>query len=318
MNYSDNSINILTAKTYNRIGGAWIVKNLKGGEPIETIVSLLNRDAREAHPITTGDFEMRKERIERDILKLNGSADGVIAIGDKGFPQHRGKVKNSGQPIALFYKGDLSLLELSNRNIAVIGLRNPDDYTGMIEREVVAELVKNGAVIVSGLALGCDSIAHREALLLKGKTAAFLPSPLSDILPAANIELAKEIVKGGGLLATEYYNNPNSVPEQRGRYQERDRLQAMFSDCVILSASYAENDMGNDSGSRFAMNYASDYGIPRAVIYDTETDENNPKYDLNRQLIKERKEITVINREQLHLSIKRIIGSRQPNILDFM
>ena len=111
MNYSENSINILTAKTYKGIGRAWIVKNLKGNESINTIVSLLNRDSKEDYHITVEDFENNSKTIKNDILKLEGFMDGVIAIGDNNFPLYRGKVKNSEQPIILFYRGDLNLLK---------------------------------------------------------------------------------------------------------------------------------------------------------------------------------------------------------------
>ena len=180
--------------------------------------------------ITLEDFESNKKRIREDILKLEGFIDGIVAIGDETFPHYRGKVKNSEQPIVLFYRGDISLLKATNKNIAVIGLLNPDSDIEKIEQEVVSELVENGATIVSGLALGCDSIAHMQTLRSNGKTIAILPSPLSKILPAKNIELANEIARKNGLLITEYYADAKSKMEFGGRYQERDRLQALFSD----------------------------------------------------------------------------------------
>lgn len=307
MIYSENSINILTAKTYKGIGRAWIVKNLKENKTVDTIVNLLNIDTKEDYHITLEDFERNKERIREDILRLEGFIDGIVAIGDKTFPHYRGRVKNSEQPVVLFYRGDINLLKATNKNIAVIGLLNPDSDIEKIEQEVVSELVKNDATIISGLALGCDSIAHRQTLQLNGKTVAILPSPLTNILPAKNIELANEIISKNGLLITEYYADAKSKMELGGRYQERDRLQALFSDFIILSASYAKNDQGNDSGSRLAIKYALNYSIPIAVIYDHLTDEDNPKYDLNRQLIKEKKgKITIINRNNLDSIIKKI------------
>ena len=328
MNYSNNTINILTAKTYKGIGRAWIVKNLKGNESVETIVTLLNRDAKEGYHITVEDFENKSNIIKNKIQKLEGFMDGVVAIGDNNFPPYRGKVKNSEQPIVIFYRGDLSLLNANNKNVAVIGLLNPDRDTEIIEQEVVAELVNNGTTIISGLALGCDSIAHKQALRSNGKTVAILPSPLNNILPATNKELADEIVKkNNGLLITEYYENAKSKMELGGRYQERDRLQSLFSNSIILSASYAKNDQGNDSGSRLAMEYALKYSIPRAVIYDPDTDANKPKYDLNRQLIKEDKEMTIINRNNLASSIKKIMSNKpdiknnqpsQPSLFDLI
>ncbi|AZA90550.1 DNA protecting protein DprA [Chryseobacterium nakagawai] len=309
MKYSDNVINVLTAKNYKGIGKAWISRNLSINKPIETLVSLLNKDSKEDSIITINDFITHKKMVENKINNLNG-IDGVVAIGDKDFPQYRGKVKNSEHPIVLFYRGNINLLKPTNKNITVIGLLDPDNSTEIIEKEVVSELVKNGANIVSGLALGCDSIAHRQALLSKGKTIAILPSSLSNILPATNKELANDIIANNGLLVTEYYEDAKSKIELNSRYQERNRLQALFSDNVILSASYAKNELGNDSGSRLAMEYALNYSIARSVIYDPQTDIKNPKYDLNRQLINQQTDIVIINRKNLSSIIRKIVSNK--------
>lgn len=309
MKISDNALNILAAKTYRGIGRAWVVRHIRGGESVNSVVARLNEDAKEERRITPEDFESNREIIKSYIGKLSDFADGVVAIGDPNFPSYRGNVKNSEQPVVLFYRGELSLLNITNKNVAVIGLLNPDKDTEAIESEVVSRLVGNGATIVSGLALGCDSIAHRQALRSNGKTVAILPSSLNEILPAANKELANEIIRNGGLLITEYYEKAKSKMELSGRYQERDRLQALFSDCVILSASYAKNDLGNDSGSRLAMEYALNYSIPRFVIYDPASDAGNPKYDLNRQLIREQSGIIVINRENLESAVSSVVSN---------
>ena len=315
MNYSENAINIVTAKTYKGIGRAWVVKNLKGNEKVDTIISLLNISSKEAYAITIDNFERDREKIKESLIKLEEFADGLVAIGDSNFPPHRGNVKNSEQPIFLFYRGDLNLLSAKSKNVAVIGLLNPDREIEIVEKEVVDKLVKKGVTIVSGLALGCDTVAHKQALNSKGKTVAILPSPLNNIMPATNKELANEIVQKNGLLITEYYEDAKSKMELGGRYQERDRLQALFSDSIILSASYAKNDQGNDSGSRLAMEYALNYSIPRAVIYDDKTNLNNPKYDLSRQLIRIQRNITIINQKNLLETANKII-SLSPKIND--
>ncbi|GAB6393810.1 MAG: DNA-binding protein [Bacteroidales bacterium] len=357
MIYSDNAINILTAQTYKGIGRAWIVRNLKGRESIDTntIVSLLKKETKEKYQKALQNlinereknelaekrsaieegynqtleeidcFEDKRQGIKEKLQKLDGFIDGVISIGDNNFPQYRGKVKDSEQPVVLFYRGNMDLLKSTNKNIAVIGLLNPDNDIESIEQDVVAELVKNGAVIVSGLALGCDSIAHRQTLHSNGKTIAILPCSLNNILPATNTELANEIVNNKGLLITEYYENVKSKMELSSRYQERDRLQALFSDSIILSASYAKNNLGHDSGSRLAMEYAFNYSIPRAVIYDSNTNVNNPKYDLSRQLIREDNKITIISKDNLVSTVKKILLSKpyiqnnqhfQPSLFD--
>lgn len=313
MKYTENAINILATKTYKGVGRAWIVKNLKGNESVEAIVSLLNSKAKKNGIVTVEDFEFEKDRIKEQLSGFEDSCDGLIAIGDKSFPLHRGNVKESEQPIFLFYKGDIDLLDIDNNNITVIGLLNPDEKIEIREKTIVEEIVKQGITIVSGLAFGCDSIAHQQAIC-GGKTIAILPSPLNDILPAKNRGLAYEIVDQGGVLITEYYEKFKSKMELSSRYKERDRLQALFCDTIILAASYAQDsaerwnirDQKLDSGARLAMGYAKDYDIPRAVMYNKDTDVNNPMFDLNRQLIDAHKNVTILTQKNLERIINKI------------
>lgn len=321
MKYTENALNILTVKSFKGIGNAWIVRNLKGNEDLEIIVSLLNRKIREK--TTVSNFEYLKRKFENKLIdKLDSCCDGFVAIGDKDFPQHRGEVKDSEKPVFLYYKGNIDLLNIDNNNISVIGLLNPQGNIEGRERKIVAGFVKNDATIVSGLALGCDSIAHLQALDSNGKTIAILPSPLSNILPVRNRKLAYQIVEEGGLLITEYGNDFKSRMELSSRYKQRDRLQALFCDTIVLAASYAKNSSERwkifgqklDSGARLAMGYAKDYGIPRAVMYDTALDENNPMFDLNRDIIKEQKDTVVLSKENYLTEIKKILQKK--NIFD--
>ncbi|CAA6820526.1 MAG: Rossmann fold nucleotide-binding protein Smf possibly involved in DNA uptake [uncultured Sulfurovum sp.] len=306
---SENVINILTAKSYKGIGRAWIVKNLKGNESVHKIIDLLNKDSKEKDEITIENFSNIRNMIKGKIRKLESSIDGVVALGDDTFPKYRGEVKNSEQPIVIFYKGNLNLLSLENKNIAVIGLLDADNNIEKVERTVVSQLVNQGATIVSGLALGCDSIAHQEALDSHGNTIAILPSALNDIVPASNKKLANDIIANNGLLITEYYEEVKSKSESNSRFQERDRLQALFSDAIILSASYSKDDSVKDSGARLAMQYALNYSIPRAVIYNLATDIDNQKYNLNRQLINDDNDITIISQENLFSTVQKILSS---------
>lgn len=318
MKYSDNAINIITAKSFKRIGRAWINKNLKGNEGVDRIVSLLNSNSKQDYKITINDFEFKKTQTIKQIEKLEDFCDGIVAIGDKNFPKHRGKVKESEQPIYLFYKGDLSLLDIDNCNITVIGLLNPDETIEQREQKLVSEIVKHGITIVSGLAYGCDSTAHKQALIKGGKTIAILPSPLNNILPSKNRSLAFEIVEEGGLLITEYFDEHKSTNDLSSRYKERDRLQALYCDAIILVASYAQDsaerwnlfDQKLDSGARLAMDFAKDYDIPRAVMYDPNIDSNNPMFDLNRQLISKQRDITVLTQKSLEELIIKVLSKK--------
>jgi len=313
MQYTDNAINILTAKTYKGIGRAWIVKNLKGNESIEEIVYLLNNKSKQNDEITIEDFEFNKNQILEKLSNLGDSCDGLIAIGDRNFPKHRGNVKESEKPIFLFYKGDIDLLHIENNNITVIGLLNPDETIEKRERKIVQEVIKHNITIVSGLAFGCDSIAHQEAIK-GGKTIAILPSPLNNILPAKNRGLAYEIIEEGGLLISEYYEDFKGRHELSSRYKERDRLQALFCDAIFLIASYAQDSANRwnihgeklDSGARLAMGDAKSYNITRAVMYNEKNDSDNPMFDLNRQLIKEDGNVVILTNKNLEKIINEI------------
>ncbi|MCB0442836.1 MAG: DNA-processing protein DprA [Flavobacterium sp.] len=313
MKYTDNAVNIITAKTYKGIGRAWINKMLKDNESLETIVSLINKNSKQDELITIDDFEFNKKQIINQIEKFQESCDGLVAIGDRDFPKYRGNVKESERPIFLFYKGDISLLDIEHSCITVIGLLNPDEKIEIREQKIVAEIVKRNVLVVSGLAFGCDSIAHKQALK-GGKTIAVLPSPLNNIMPAKNKGLAFEIVEEGGLLITEYYDEHKSAMDLSSRYKDRDRLQALYCDAIILAASYAQDSAERwkmsgqklDSGARLAMGFAKDYNIPRAVMYDQSLDSENPMFDLNRQLIAEQRDITILTQKTLDDLIDKV------------
>ena len=299
MTYTENALNILTVRTFPQKGPAWINNNLKGNESVDKLCRLL-----ETHEY---EFCKRRDIIQSTIEKLEDSIDSVVALGDSGFPQIRGNVKAADKPFALFYKGNLDLLQKENLNIAVIGVLNPDEKVEVTERMVTTEILKYGATIVSGLALGCDSIAHKTAIENNGKTIAILPSPLDNVIPKENIELANEIVAQDGLLVSEYYDSPKSRNDMISRFVVRDRLQALFSDAVLLAASYAQNNLGNDSGSRHAMGKAQEYGIKRGVIYNQTKHLNNPMYNLNRQILNEDSRVIRIDSGNMVEEVKKLV-----------
>jgi putative DNA protecting protein dprA len=223
-------------------------------------------------------------QLTKDIAD-NTSLDGVICIFDQEFPVINSTVTAKGdRPYLLFYKGDISLLHHLNNNVAVIGHTSPSESIQEREKKIVSQLVKREQVIVSGLAKGCDVIAHEECMRLGGKTIAILPSPIDQVLPKEHIEQAKRIVETGGLLISEYYAPPNNPRfEIAKRFIDRDRLQAMFAKAVILIASYAVHK--GDSGARHAMNKALKYKHQTCVMYDEKRDSHVDEMELNKQFV---------------------------------
>ncbi len=315
MNYSNHALNVLAARTFKGIGDAWINNNITSDSCYEQIIELIIK--KNIDGFSEVAFNAMKDRLQILIEGLGSSCDGVVAVGDSNFPNLRRELKAGERPSFLFYKGDLQLLDPNNYNVAVIGLLNPDEDTIEDENKVVEYFVKNEyATIVSGLAQGCDAVAHKKALDCNGTTVAILPSPLNNILPAQNRALAQEIVENNGLLITEYLTSTSDYRDLAGRYVKRDRLQALFSDLVVLSASYSKssfdpNNSKPDSGARHAMEKAKMYSIERAVIYNSKYD-RSIKYDLNRQIISEDKsQANCINPQDLKCSIKNIIDKTQ-------
>ncbi len=215
----------------------------------------------------------------------------AISIFDDEFPIINANVsKNSEKPFLLYYKGNVDLLSDINKNVAVVGLTKPTEDTVKREESIVKELVSDN-IIVSGLALGCDSISHRICVESGSKTIAILPCEITTIIPKVNSKLADDILSKNGLLISEYLYPATSSFDSVGRFIERDRLQAMFAKAIILISSYQKNDLLDengkkfDSGSRHALEYAKQYKIKRYVMFNKEKDSNNPQFELNKDLL---------------------------------
>jgi DNA processing protein len=128
----------------------------------------------------------------------------------------------------LFYRGDLSLLE--QRVISVVGTRNPSPTGIDNARRVTKLLGELGYIVLSGLAKGVDTVAHKVSLDSNGKTIAVLGTPIHKIYPAENKTLAEEIASRGLLMSC-------SLPhEEKGQYlfPRRNRLMALLSKATII------------------------------------------------------------------------------------
>ncbi|WP_299548914.1 DNA-processing protein DprA, partial [uncultured Helicobacter sp.] len=264
-------------------------ENYKLNNEIDKLNKEIDKLNKEIEKLEKFDFNNEMEEIGN---LLDNSKEGIryTAFGDEDFPECRfERIENKNDlPVFFAYEGDLKLLSKNNFNIAVIGILEPTEEIKQLEKEILGEILKYDATIISGLALGCDTIAHKS-VSDQNCTIAILPSTLDNILPKENRELASEIVRNkNGLLISEYYKEAENKFEYINRYIKRDRLQALFSDMVILTASYSEKDSKKDkkkdSGSRHAMGKAKDYGIKRAVMYD-EAIFDDEKFNLNRELI---------------------------------
>jgi DNA processing protein len=224
--------------------------------------------------------------------ELKDKGINVISVFDENFPSANVKLKNSEKSFFFAYKGDITLLNNVDKNVAVIGVLTPTNEILEREQKVVKSLTEKGYNIVSGLAKGCDTVAHSESIKNKTKTIAFLPSRIENIYPKENIELASKIVENGGLIISEYVNEPKNRYENVKRFIERDRLQALYSKAVVLIASYRKGE--GDSGSRHAFEKAIKYGKKRLVMY-RETDANDLTFGLNKDYANKGEKVLTLN-----------------------
>jgi len=120
--------------------------------------------------------------------------------------------------------------------IAIVGSRKPTSYGKEITYRFAYDLAKRGIIIISGLALGIDSIAHRAAIDAGGITIAILASGLDKIYPASNKQLANLIIEKGGAIVSEY--EPGVEPRDY-RFLERNRIVSGLSDAVLVTEAAA-------------------------------------------------------------------------------
>jgi DNA processing protein len=115
--------------------------------------------------------------------------------------------------------------------VAIVGSRKPTTYGKDIAHRLSYDLASRGVVIVSGLALGIDSIAHRAALEAGGTTIAIMPCGLDRVYPATHRALAEDIIRSGGVLISEYEPSADLYPVN---FIARNRIVSGISDAVLV------------------------------------------------------------------------------------
>lgn len=156
------------------------------------------------------------------------------------------------QPPEQLYHCGAPLKDLLVRpRLAIVGSRKVSSYGRQITSELAKQAAEQGIVIVSGLALGVDSIAHEAALKAGGSCIAVLPSPIEHIVPRTNVRLAGRILAQGGALVSEY---PAGAPAYKNNFVERNRLMSGLADAVLITEAALR------SGSLHTANFAGEQG----------------------------------------------------------
>ncbi len=152
-------------------------------------------------------------------------------------------------PKKLFIRGELPGKRV--KTVAIVGTRKPSAYGREIATKIASECAKNGIVVVSGLALGIDSIAHKAAIDSGGKTIAILANGVDKIYPRSHENLGQKILQTNGAILSEY---PNNTPARPWQFLARNRIVSGLADAVVIV------EAASRSGTLSTANHALDQG----------------------------------------------------------
>jgi DNA processing protein len=172
----------------------------------------------------------------------------IVTSYDSEFPV---RLRNAAKVPDRFYVRGGQPLPDGDRVIAIVGSRAASGHAMASAKSLASELSEQGAIIVSGGAIGIDTAAHRGALDAGAQTAVVLACGLEAPYPARNRPLFDEIVASGGALISAY---PQGTPPRRFHFVERNRIIAAMVDAVVVACA----QLG--SGALHTASFAAEYG----------------------------------------------------------
>ena len=250
-----NIVDALLLKDLKGVGDTTILKLLKFSKvnkikTIEELIPAINKSGtlkRIPKSITqlldTDDYQDQKISIEHRMKEWDKNNIVAIHLCSDFYPKRLLSLESP--PPFLFCKGNISLLEEA-KAIAIIGTRNNTKRGAIIATKTTEAFGNFGFTIVSGLALGIDTIAHRSALDNGSPTIAVLVDVLN-VSPTSNKKLAEEIIYNGGLLVSENIPGISVIP---ALFAKRDRIQSGLSTAVFAI------ETSKDGGTMHAVRYS--------------------------------------------------------------
>lgn len=207
---------------------------------------------------------------ERDLWKLERLGAWLLTIHDERYPPLLRRLSDA--PVALYVLGTVEPAD--ERLVAVVGTRRPSDYGRRVAYHIGAELAAAGITVVSGLAEGIDTAAHKGALDVGGRTFAVLGCGLDRLYPRSNKMLARRIADNGALL-TEF---PLGATPQPWHFPQRNRLISGMSLAVIVVEAPA------GSGALITADWAAEQGREVFVVPGPL---DQPSFEGNHRLLRE-------------------------------
>ena len=200
------------------------------------------------------DFSIAEKEIEF-IQKFNIQ---TLFLTDAAYPQRLLQCYDS--PTLLFYKGTADLN--ASKVVAIVGTRTHTDYGKSVTENLVKGLADQNILVVSGLAYGIDAIAHKSALKNGLPTVGCVGHGLDKMYPAENAGLAREMVKSGGGILTEFFSG--TKPEKHN-FPLRNRVVAGMCDATVVVETHAKG--GSLITAKLADGYNRDvFAVPGRTI----------------------------------------------------
>ena len=181
----------------------------------------------------------KEEKLEEYLFKNNIK---YVTYSSSLYPERLKNIDNP--PYVIFYKGDITLLNYNM--VAIVGSRKNTNYGEQVTKFIVSELYNISYGVVSGVAAGIDSIAHREILFRGGKTIGVLGCGIDVVYPRFNKNLYDRISEHG-LLISEFL--PGTKPLSYNFPQRNRIISALSNGVIVIEAS-------NKSGSLITVDYA--------------------------------------------------------------
>jgi DNA processing protein len=164
---------------------------------------------------------------DEEMEKLASTGAKILTIRDEAYPERLRQIFDP--PALLWVRGDATLL--SRPIMAVVGTRHPTPYgTGMAEK-LAHDLAMRGLIVLSGMARGIDTAAHRGAIAAKRPTVAVWGTGVDVIYPKENKSLAEQIVTGGGAVLSELPLGTYPAPQN---FPKRNRILSGMSVGVLV------------------------------------------------------------------------------------
>lgn len=202
-----------------------------------------------------------QQRVEAEWQFIQKNHIKVLVKGHQGYPPKLEHCMDA--PHVLFYKGSSDLL--STRVVSVVGTRSPSPYGKDRVVELMSVLSQLDVLVVSGLAYGIDTMAHKEALKSNLPTIGVLGHGLDQIYPHANRSLAAEMLEQGGLLS-EFMKG---VKPEKQNFPRRNRIVSGMADAVVVVES------GSKGGSLITADIANSYNKDVLAYPGRATDPNS-------------------------------------------